>query len=71
MSGSTTPPGSQRPGDGTTPSLNGWNAPYVEHLYEQWADDPASVDPQWHPYFEGFKLGAERMQLPYGLPSCH
>ncbi len=64
MSGSTTPPGSQRPGDGTTPSLNGWNAPYVEHLYEQWADDPASVDPQWHPYFEGFKLGAERMPDP-------
>ncbi|MEE2719013.1 MAG: 2-oxoglutarate dehydrogenase E1 component, partial [Planctomycetota bacterium] len=64
MSGSTTPPGSQLPGDGPAPSLNGWNAPYVEHLYEQWTTDPESVDRQWHPFFEGFQLGAERMPDP-------
>tara|TARA_B100001059_G_scaffold234286_1_gene276449 strand:+ start:5674 stop:8415 length:2742 start_codon:yes stop_codon:yes gene_type:complete len=36
----------------------------VESLYQQWIDDPESVDPQWIPFFEGFQLGYERMPDP-------
>ncbi|MDG1899583.1 MAG: hypothetical protein P8I74_06925, partial [Phycisphaerales bacterium] len=64
MSGSTSSSGSPTPGHGPAPSINGWNAPYVESLYQQWIDDPESVDPQWIPFFEGFQLGYERMPDP-------
>ncbi len=32
-------------------SINGANAPYVEAFYEQFLDDPESVDPSWRAYF--------------------
>ncbi|SEQ61123.1 2-oxoglutarate dehydrogenase E1 component [Solimonas aquatica] len=34
-----------------TSSINGANAPYVEAYYEQFLDDPESVDPSWRAYF--------------------
>jgi 2-oxoglutarate dehydrogenase E1 component len=34
-----------------TSSINGANAPYVEAYYEQFLDDPESVDPGWRAYF--------------------
>lgn len=64
MSGSTPSPGPPTPDRGPAPSINGWNAPYVENLYQQWAADPKSVDAQWQPFFEGFQLGVERMPDP-------
>ena len=66
MSGSTPSPGPPTPDRGPAPSINGWNAPYVENLYQQWAADPNSVDAQWQPFFEGFQLGVERMPDPAG-----
>jgi len=39
-------------------SLNGWNAAYIDELYRQWRSDPATVDPDWHRFFEGFDLAA-------------
>jgi 2-oxoglutarate dehydrogenase E1 component len=32
-------------------SIQGANAPYVEAFYEQFLDDPESVDPSWRAYF--------------------
>ncbi|WP_028006998.1 2-oxoglutarate dehydrogenase E1 component [Solimonas flava] len=32
-------------------SINGANAPYVEAFYEQFLEDPESVDPSWRAYF--------------------
>ncbi|MGH8445500.1 MAG: 2-oxoglutarate dehydrogenase E1 component [Solimonas sp.] len=32
-------------------SINGANAPYVEAYYEQFLEDPESVDPSWRAYF--------------------
>ncbi|MFN3963983.1 MAG: 2-oxoglutarate dehydrogenase E1 component [Silanimonas lenta] len=34
--------------------LSGGNAAFVEDLYEQYLRDPASVDPKWKAYFDGF-----------------
>ncbi len=39
------------------PSVNGWNAAYVDELYAQWTDNPDSVPEQWRSFFEGFDLG--------------
>ena len=36
-----------------TSTINGANAPYVEAYYEQFLDDPESVDPSWRAYFRG------------------
>ena len=33
--------------------LGAGNAPYIESLYEQFLDDPASVEPKWRDYFAG------------------
>ncbi len=38
-------------------SVNGWNADYIEALYERWAADPTSVDDDWRQFFAGFDLG--------------
>ena len=35
------------------------NAAQLEELYEQWKSDPASVDPVWRGFFEGFELGCQ------------
>jgi 2-oxoglutarate dehydrogenase E1 component len=37
-----------------------WNLGAIESAYEQWRRDPASVDPSWRTFFEGFELGAAR-----------
>ena len=41
----------------TTP-LSGGNAPYVESLYEQYLQDPASVPPGWRDYFRALQAGS-------------
>jgi 2-oxoglutarate dehydrogenase E1 component len=41
----------------TTP-LSGGNAPYVESLYEQYLQDPASVPPAWRDYFRALQAGS-------------
>src|SRR5689334_9348505 len=37
--------------------LSGGNAPYVESLYEQYLDDPTSVEPAWRDYFKSLGGG--------------
>src|SRR6185312_626323 len=41
----------------TTP-LSGGNAPYVESLYEQYLQDPASVPAAWRDYFRAMQAGS-------------
>ncbi len=35
----------------------GWNAGYIDDLYDSWKRDPESVGESWRHYFEGFELG--------------
>jgi len=46
--------------------LSGANAPYVEALYEQYLQNPASVDAAWRSYFDALPAlaGAERAHSP-------
>src|SRR5581483_3800889 len=39
-------------------SIQGGNAPYVESYYEQYLEDPESVDPGWREYFRSIQAGA-------------
>ncbi|MEL7210340.1 MAG: hypothetical protein AAGK32_19270, partial [Actinomycetota bacterium] len=41
----------------TAPAVNGWQGPYVDAMYEQWLEDPTSVDQEWRTFFQGFDLG--------------
>ena len=34
-----------------------FNADLLDQNYERWRKDPASVDPTWAAFFEGFELG--------------
>jgi 2-oxoglutarate dehydrogenase E1 component len=36
-------------------SINGGSAQYIEGYYEQFLDDPESVDPSWRAYFRGIQ----------------
>ena len=47
-----------------TTLLFGGNAPYVETLYEQYLQDPASVPGTWATYFRGLQAGA--VETPRG-----
>ena len=42
------------------PSVNGWNAEFVDALYRQWQADPDAVSAEWQHFFRGFELGATR-----------
>ena len=45
------------PAKTTIPAVNGWNAEYVDEMYEQWQRDPNAVEPSLRTFFEGFDLG--------------
>src|SRR5262245_58201993 len=47
-------------------SVNGWNGDYIIAMYEQWAADPDSLDPQWQQFFTGFDL-ANRIMPDEGV----
>ena len=38
-----------------TSHLAGFNAAYLEDLYEHYLDDPSSVSPEWRGYFDGLR----------------
>ena len=42
-------------------SVNGWNAQYIEAMYERWSARAESVEPQWRQFFAGFDLGARQI----------
>ncbi|MBT8036377.1 MAG: 2-oxoglutarate dehydrogenase E1 component [Verrucomicrobiae bacterium] len=39
-----------------------FNADLLEQKYEQWCEDPQSVESDWCAFFEGFELGATQMK---------
>ncbi|MCE9619879.1 MAG: 2-oxoglutarate dehydrogenase E1 component [Planctomycetes bacterium] len=63
MSNSSSPNPSPSPRN-TTPSVNGLDPALLEALYAQWQSDPASVEPTWQNFFQGFELGYERAPNP-------
>ena len=48
-----------------TTALSGGNADFIEHLYEKFLLDPASVDPAWSAYFTDLK-GGSRHEVAHG-----
>lgn len=40
----------------------GGNAAFIEELYEQYLQDPSSVDAEWRSYFDGIRAGANEAQ---------
>jgi 2-oxoglutarate dehydrogenase E1 component len=45
-------------------SVNGWNAEFIDALYQKWSANPDSVDPQWKQFFQGFELGLTQPASP-------
>ena len=43
--------------------VNRANADFIDQLYRQYKNDPASVDEQWRAYFSGFEMGAARTDM--------
>src|SRR5512137_1877765 len=43
---------------GTTSTLFGGNAPFIEEQYERYLANPASVTPDWRAYFDSLRGGA-------------
>jgi 2-oxoglutarate dehydrogenase E1 component len=43
-----------------TDAASAENGAQLEELYQQWRNDPASVDAQWNAFFAGFELGAQQ-----------
>ena len=42
-------------------SVNGWNAQYIDTMYERWSARAESVEPQWRQFFAGFELGTRQI----------
>ncbi|MGC4031230.1 MAG: hypothetical protein QM754_05720 [Tepidisphaeraceae bacterium] len=43
--------------------VNRANADYIDQLFRQYKNDPASVPDQWQAYFSGFEMGSGRTDL--------
>ena len=39
------------------PSINAWNAAFLDDLFTKWKADSTSVDKEWQDFFKGFELG--------------
>jgi 2-oxoglutarate dehydrogenase E1 component len=64
---------SETPARGTIASAE--NADHLEQMHDRWMADPASVDPSWRSFFEGFELGIQQAptlddSLTHALPSA-
>lgn len=40
------------------PSVNSWNAEYLDEQHRRYRDDPSSVSPEMRAFFQGFELGS-------------
>jgi 2-oxoglutarate dehydrogenase E1 component len=40
------------------PSINAWNATFLDTLFTQWKADSSSVSSEWQDFFKGFELGS-------------
>jgi len=55
----------------STSALNGANANFVEDMYEQYLNDPDSVDPQWQKEFNAIRSNAESIDIPHSSIKKH
>jgi len=55
----------------STSALNGANANFVEDLYEQYLNDPDSVDEQWREKFQSIRSNAETVDIPHSSIKKH
>ncbi|MAV31004.1 MAG: 2-oxoglutarate dehydrogenase E1 component [Cycloclasticus sp.] len=55
----------------STSALNGANANFVEDLYEQYLNDPDSVDEQWREKFQSIRSSAETVDIPHSSIKKH
>jgi 2-oxoglutarate dehydrogenase E1 component len=40
------------------PSINGWNAEYLETMHTSWKNNSTTVSQEWQDFFQGFELGS-------------
>ncbi|MBT8485524.1 MAG: 2-oxoglutarate dehydrogenase E1 component [Phycisphaerales bacterium] len=52
-----------QPPPGADQSINGWNGPYLDAMYERWQKDPSTLDDRWRTFFQGFDLAVQRPPL--------
>ena len=54
------------PNEPTTiaPSVNGWNAQYIESMYMAWQEDENTLTKEWQDFFKGFELGNSHAARP-------
>ncbi len=53
-----------------TPSINGWNAEYLDAQYARWKADPSSVAPDVALFLQGFDLGGARAPSASDAPGA-
>lgn len=54
---------------GVPPSVNGWNAEFIDAEYQRFLSDPSSVADDLRAFFQGFDLAMERGQAPIARSS--
>jgi len=55
----------------STSAFNGANANFVEDLYEQYLNDPDSVDEQWREQFSAIRANADTIDIPHSSIKKH
>ena len=55
----------------STSALNGANANFVEDMYEQYLNDPESVNEQWQQQFASIRAGAETIDIAHSSIRKH
>ncbi|MEQ9737779.1 MAG: hypothetical protein RLN67_11185, partial [Algiphilus sp.] len=48
-----------------TTSIHGANAAWLESYYEQYLEDPESVEPHWRAFFRGVQGGQIVTEIPH------
>lgn len=44
------------------PSVNGWNAEYLDAMHIAWKKDENSIPKEWQDFFKGFELGCSQVE---------
>jgi len=55
----------------STSALNGANANFIEDMYEQYLNDPDSVDEQWREQFNTIQSNSETIDIPHSSIKKH
>jgi 2-oxoglutarate dehydrogenase E1 component len=55
----------------STSALNGANANFIEDMYEQYLNDPESIDEQWRHKFSGIRNDSDTLDIPHSSIKKH